>query len=130
MKVYSGAVRGNRQSSRVLNYLRVHEMLSINDWRLVSSHGAALLFIVARPGCTVSEIAIGLGLTERSTWSLVKDLRRAGMLRTRRERRRHFYTVDLDAPFEVPALGEFPLRDLVGQLAMPASWNDQPAKVA
>jgi hypothetical protein len=59
------------------------------------------------------------------------DLRRAGMLRTRREGRRHFYTVNLDASFEMPVLGEFPLRDLVGHLATRASdWSDHPAKVA
>jgi hypothetical protein len=82
-------------------------MLSTRDWRLMSSHGAALLFIVARPGCTVSEIAIGLGLTERSIWSLVMDLRRAWMLRTRRERRRHLYTVDLMPPSKCPASASF-----------------------
>jgi hypothetical protein len=59
------------------------------------------------------------------------DLRRAGMLRTRRERRRHSYTVDLDASFEMPSVGEFPLRELVGQLAILASdGNGQAAKVA
>ena len=106
-------------------------MLSPNDFRLVSSHGAALLFIVARPGCSVSEIAIGLGLTERTIWSLVMDLRRAGMLRTRREDRRHFYTVDLEASFEMPVIREFPLRDLVGQLATQnLDSSDHPAKVA
>jgi hypothetical protein len=115
----------------VLNCFRVQEMSSTNDWRLVSSHGAVLLFIVARPGCSVSEIAIGLGLTERSIWSLVMDMRRAGMLRTRRERRRHLYSVDLDASFEVPGLGEFPLRDLLGRLAIRASdGSGHPAKVA
>jgi DNA-binding IclR family transcriptional regulator len=106
-------------------------MSSPDDWRLVSSHGAALLFIVARPESTISEIAIGLGLTERSAWTLVLDLRRAGMLRTRRERRRHRYTVELDASFELPSLGVFHLRDLVGQLAMRVSdASGHPAKVA
>jgi hypothetical protein len=115
----------------VLNYCRAQEMLSSRDWRLVSSHGAALLFIVARPGCSVSEMAIGLSLTERSVWTLVMDLRRAGMLQVRRERRRHLYTIDLDGSFEVPSLGEFPLRDLFGQLAILASHgNGQPANGA
>jgi hypothetical protein len=70
-------------------------------------------------------------LTERSAWTLVLDLRRAGMLRTRRERRRYRYSVELDASFELPSLGEFPLRDVVGQLAILASdANGHPAKVA
>src|SRR5437867_3748619 len=106
-------------------------MSSPDDWCLVSSHGAALLFIVARPESTVSEIAIGLGLTERSIWSLVSDMRRAGMLRVQREHRRYLYTVDLDGVFELPSVGKFPLRAFAGQLAMQAlAERGHSAKVA
>jgi hypothetical protein len=87
-------------------------MLSTNGRRLVSSHEAALLSIVARPGCTVGEVAAGLGLTERSAWTAVSDLQRAGMVSVHRGGRRHLYTVDSNGFFELPCLGSFPVHSL------------------
>jgi DNA-binding IclR family transcriptional regulator len=88
-----------------------------NDWYLVSSHGAVLFFIAVRPGCTIREIAGEMSLTQRTVWGLIGDLRRAGMLRIRREGRRHHYTVNLDAEFRHPVVKGFPLRTVMGELA-------------
>jgi hypothetical protein len=92
-------------------------MSAPDDWYLISCHGAVLFFIVSRPGCTVAEMAEGLGRTQRTIWSIVMDLQRAGMLQIQRHGRRHYYRINPDARFELPSAGEFPLLVLVGTLA-------------
>ena len=75
-----------------------------NDWSLVSTHGAIVMFIAGHPGCTIKDIAEAMSLTRRTVWGNIGHLRRAGMLHIRKEGRRHFYTVNLDAPFKHPTM--------------------------
>ena len=95
-------------------------MSAPDDWYLTSSHGSLLFFIVSRPGCTIAEMAEELGRTQRTIWSVVMDLQRAGMLQVQRQGRRHHYCVNPDARFELPSAGAFPLRVVVGTLASQA----------
>ncbi len=87
-----------------------------SHWYLVSSHGSVLFYVAVHPDCTIREIADDMSLTQRTVWGLIGDLRRAGMLRIRREGRRHHYTVDLDADFKHPTLKGLPLRAVLGEL--------------
>lgn len=91
-------------------------MAAYNNWYLVSSHGAVLFLIALRPGCTIKDISQTMCLTERSVWGVIGDLRRGDMLNVRREGRRHYYYVNLDATFEHPVLKNFPLRAILGDL--------------
>ena len=75
-----------------------------NDWSPVSTHGAIIIFIVKNPDCTIKDIAEAMSLTRRTVWGIIGRLRRAGMLHIRKEGRRHFYTVNLDAPFKHPTI--------------------------
>lgn len=88
-----------------------------NDWYVVSSHGALLFFIAAKPGCTTDEIVGGMHLTRRTVWGLIGDLRRADMLDVRRVGRRHFYSVNMEGEFRHPTLGGIRLRTIVGRIA-------------
>ncbi|MFQ6019630.1 MAG: AsnC family transcriptional regulator [Dehalococcoidia bacterium] len=83
---------------------------------MVSSHGAVLFYIAVCPDCTIGEIADAMSLTSRSIWGIVGDLRRAGVLKIRREGRRHHYTVNMDAPFRHPILDGIPLRAVLGEI--------------
>ena len=87
-----------------------------NNWYLVSSHGAVLLYIAVHAECTIRQIADEMALTQRTVWGLIGDLRRAGMLHVRRDGRRHHYTVNLDAPFRHPILTNLTLRLVLGEL--------------
>jgi hypothetical protein len=87
-----------------------------NHWYLVSSHGSVLFYVAVHPDCTIREIADDMALTQRTVWGLIGDLRRADMLRVRREGRRHHYTVNLDAPFRHPILNNLTLRVVLGGL--------------
>lgn len=94
------------------------------EWYHVSSHGAMIYWIAAAPDCTTEEIAEGLCLARRTVWGIIGDLRRADMLRVRKEGRRHHYTVNLNAPLRHPALKRFTLGAILGDIAAQAARRD------
>src|SRR3990172_10669399 len=98
-----------------------------NHWYLVSSHGAVLFYVAVNPGCTIKQIAEEMSLTQRTVWGLIGDLRRAEMLRVRREGRRHHYTVNLDAPFRHPVIKGIALRSVLGELVDQLTGKREPA---
>ena len=98
-----------------------------NHWYLVSSHGSILFYVAVYPDCTIKEIAEAMSLTRRTVWGVIGDLRRAGMLRVRKEGRRHHYTVNLDAPFRHPVLDGFSIRVVLGELTARASRGREPS---
>jgi len=100
-----------------------------NHWYLVSSHGAVLFYVAVNPGCTIKQIAEDMSLTQRTVWGLIGDLRRADMLRVRREGRRHHYTVNLDAPFRHPVIQGIALRSVLGDLVEQLADKREPAGV-
>ncbi len=87
-----------------------------NDWHHVSSHGTVLFCIAAHQDCTIKHLSETLFLTRRTVWGIVGDLRRAGMLRVRKNGRRHHYSVNLDALFRHPVLEGITLRQVLGEL--------------
>ena len=87
-----------------------------NGWHHVSSHGTVLFCIAANQDCTISDLSETLFLTRRTVWGIVGDLRRAGMLHSRKNGRRHHYSVDLDAQFRHPVLEGITLRQVLGEL--------------
>ncbi len=89
---------------------------SDNGWHHVSSHGTVLFCIAANQDCTINDLSETLFLTRRTVWGIVGDLRRAGMLRVRKNGRRHQYSVNLDAPFRHPVLRGITLHQVLGEL--------------
>ncbi len=92
----------------------------------VSRHGAVLYCIAADPDCTIKQLAEALCLTRRALWGITGDLRRAGMLRVRREGRTHHYTVNPNAPLRHPTLKGYTLRAVLGNIAAQAAQSDTP----
>jgi DNA-binding transcriptional ArsR family regulator len=91
----------------------------IRSFYLVSSHGAVLFHVAVNPDCTINDIAEAMALTRRTIWGLIGDLRRGGMLHVRKQGRRHYYTVNLDAPFLHPSVNGYTVRAVFGQVATP-----------
>ncbi len=112
------------QLSNYQNFSSI-DMTIENHWYLVSSHGSVLFYIAVNPDCTIAEIAEAMALTRRTVWGLIGDLRRAKMLRIRKEGRRHHYSVDLDAPFKHPVLDGYTLRVVLGELVEHAARDRQ-----
>ncbi len=87
-----------------------------NQWYLSSSRGTVLFHIAANPQCTTRDIAGAMFITQRTVWKVIGDLRRARMLRVRKNGRRNHYTVNLDAPFLHPTLTGYTLRSILGHV--------------
>ena len=68
------------------------------EWRLLTNHGAALLFLAFRPNDTVRSAAAALNLTERTMAAIIADLRATGYLEVQRRGRRNTYTINYDLP--------------------------------
>ena len=82
------------------------------DWSLLTNHGRLLLAIEKEPGLRVRDMADRLELSERGIALILRDLREAGYVESRREGRRVFYTVVPEKPLRKDALR----NQTVGQL--------------
>lgn len=87
------------------------------DWSLLSAQGRVLFYIALCPVCSVQEISVALGLTERAVWGIIRTLRRDGMLILDKGTRRHRYRVNLDAPLLHPTISGLTLRPVLGEIA-------------
>jgi hypothetical protein len=87
------------------------------DWSLLSAQGKLLFHVALCPRCSVQEAAAALGLTERAVWGIVRDLRQHDMLLLSRDKRRHRYSVNLDAPLLHPTIQGLTLRPVLGLIA-------------
>ena len=82
------------------------------DWSLLTNHGRLLLAIEREPGLRVRDMADRLQLSERGVALILRDLREAGYVRSRREGRRVYYSVVPDKPMRTDSLR----HHTVGQL--------------
>jgi hypothetical protein len=67
-------------------------------WNFLSNHGRALLCITHDPEARLRDIAVDLGVTERSAYAIVNDLAEAGYVTKEKEGRRNRYSVRTDLP--------------------------------
>jgi DNA-binding transcriptional ArsR family regulator len=74
------------------------------DWSLLTNHGRLLLAIQNEPGLRVRDMAERLELSERGVALILRDLREAGYVTSRREGRRVFYSVVPGRPLRRDAL--------------------------
>jgi DNA-binding transcriptional ArsR family regulator len=74
------------------------------DWSLLTNHGRLLLAIQNEPGLRVRDMAERLELSERGVALILRDLREAGYVTSRREGRRVFYSVVPERPLRRDAL--------------------------
>jgi DNA-binding transcriptional ArsR family regulator len=84
------------------------------DWSLLTNHGRLLLAIENEPGLRVREMADRLHLSERGIALILRDLREAGYVTSRREGRRVFYSVVPTKPLRSDLLR----HQTVGQLLL------------
>ena len=87
------------------------------DWSLLTNHGRLLLAIENEPGLRVRDMAERLELSERGVALILRDLREAGYVTSRREGRRVFYSVVPDKPMRGDSLRHPTVGQLLGLLA-------------
>ncbi len=62
-------------------------------WTFLTNHPVVLIYITQHPESTVRAIAIGVGLTERATLAILRDLDDERLVERHREGRRNTYVV-------------------------------------
>ena len=68
------------------------------EWSFLTNHAKALMCIADDPGVRLRDIALNLGITERSAFAIVTDLTDAGYVVKEREGRRNRYTIQHHLP--------------------------------
>lgn len=70
----------------------------MREWGFLTNHARAVLLIAGQPDVRLREIAVVLGVTERTAFRIVDDLAVAGYLVKKREGRRNCYHVESHLP--------------------------------
>jgi len=99
------------------------------SWTLLTGHGHVLVEIARNPEARIRDIAVVVGLAERTVQAIVADLAGAGYLTRTRTGRRTIYAVNEDSLFRHPAqdghrVGPFlTLLSAVGDAAVPGTGD-------
>lgn len=88
-----------------------------STWGFLSDHGLVLLCLVRRPYLLISEIAGELGLSERWTQQIVRELAASGHITRRRRGRRNCYMVCTQAPLAAPTEQRWRVADMLALFA-------------
>lgn len=83
------------------------------DWVLLSNHGYVLLAIAEDPTLRLRDIARAVGITERATIRILRELVEGGVVHRRRVGRRNVYRVDDSAPLRHPTWRDRRVRQLL-----------------
>ena len=68
--------------------------LSREKWGFLTNHALVLVYVVLHPDSTVREISAGVGITERATLAIMRDLDADAIIERRRSGRRNTYAVN------------------------------------
>ena len=91
--------------------------VKMSDWKFLTNHALVLGWITQRPQSTAREIALAIGITERTALKIIGELDGSGYLTRRRKGRRNVYKVNLSTPLRHPLEGEIPVGDLLRVIA-------------
>ena len=67
-------------------------------WTFITNHGLILSYISHKASSTAREIAMYVGVTERTTHKIISDLETEGYITRRKTGRRNVYSVDPKLP--------------------------------
>ena len=67
------------------------------SWNFLTNHAFVLVYVVSNPESTVREIALGVGVTERATLAILREMDEQGIIERRRDGRRNTYSVNFPA---------------------------------
>ena len=90
-----------------------------HPWRFLTNHAHVLTCIGADPSVRLRDIAVSVGVTERTAAELVNDLVRAGYLTKTRDGRRNTYQVHGELPLRHPLHRHHTVGDLIRFLEGP-----------
>jgi len=71
-------------------------MAQTQTWGFLTNHALVLIYAVRHSGATVREISAGVGVTERATLAILRQLSEEGIVERRRQGRRTTYSVNFE----------------------------------
>ena len=98
-------------------------------WTFITNHGAVLALIAQHGQITARQIAVDLGITERSVHRIIAELEEAGYLTRMRAGRVNQYAVDSTVAMRRAELRYRAVGDLLKVLA-PLSGQGTPRKAS
>ena len=88
-------------------------------WSFVTNHAHVLEAIATDPTIRLRDIAVDVGITERTAAQIVNDLEEAGYLTRTRDGRRNLYEVHEDLPLRHPRHRHHTVGELIDFLEAP-----------
>ncbi len=82
-------------------------------WKFLTNHTLILYSIAQQPRITVREISQTIGITEKTTHNIIKDLEADGYITKKREGRRIKYRIDSDMPLRNKTQQDKAIGDLL-----------------
>ena len=98
-----------------------------HGWRFVTNHAHVLTCIAADPTATLRDIAVTVGITERTTAQIVNDLEHAGYLTKTRVGRNNQYEVHGELPLRHPQHRHHTVEELIRFLEAPSETGAGPS---
>jgi hypothetical protein len=89
------------------------------SWTFLTNHSHVLLTIAADPSVRGRDIAVRVGITERSAQSIVADLVDGGYLTREKVGRRNHYVVHPDLPLRHPIERDNQVAELLRLVQIP-----------
>jgi DNA-binding transcriptional ArsR family regulator len=84
----------------------------MTEWSFLTNHARALVCIARDPDVRLREIAVALGVTERTAFGIVDDLTEAGYVVKEKDGRRNRYRVQ----HHLPLPRRFPREPTIGDV--------------
>jgi DNA-binding Lrp family transcriptional regulator len=85
----------------------------VSEWLFLTNQARVLLYIAQNPASTARKIAQAVGITERATQRLIRDLDDAGYITRTRVGRHNEYVVHRDQPVSGEVIGDVPVSALI-----------------
>ena len=88
----------------------------MSEWSFLTNHAKALLFIAHDHNARLRDLAVLLGVTERSAYSIVADLTEAGYVVKEKDGRRNRYHIQTHLPLRDSISEEHTIGEVVDLL--------------
>ncbi len=85
-------------------------------WSFLTNHARVLLRIAQDPDARLRDIAVAVGITERSAFGIITDLTAAGYVVKHKDGRRNRYQIQAHLPLPEPASQEPAIGDVLAVL--------------
>jgi DNA-binding IclR family transcriptional regulator len=100
----------------------------VQKWTFLTNHAQVLLCVAADPAARLRDIAVSVGITERSAYGIVSDLTKAGYVVKHKDGRRNTYEIQAHLPLPEGATRERTVGEMLNLLVASDSGRQETVK--